>query len=103
MGCGGSHGHKRGIQVPAPVAPTAALPALTELQVSVHNMLLVQVAQAADQAPQVVAYLRLRQSLPRRQHVGQRLQVTHGPQRQHQGDTHELKCSEVGKESASSL
>lgn len=41
-----------------------------------HNALLVQVAEAANQAPQVVAYLRLRQRLPRLQHVGQGLPVT---------------------------
>lgn len=38
--------------------------------------MLVQVAQATNQAPQVVAYLRLCQRLPYLQHMGQGLQVT---------------------------
>lgn len=46
---------------------------LTGLQVPVHNALLVQVAEAADQAPKVVAHLRLCQALPHLQHVSQGL------------------------------
>lgn len=51
-------------------------PALTRLQVPVHDVALVQVLQAADQAPQVVARLGLRQRLPHPEHVGQGLRGT---------------------------
>lgn len=62
-----------GIPAPAPPPPRPRGPfrVLTELQVPVDDAPLVQVAQAADQAPQVVTHLRLCQRLPRLQHVGQ--------------------------------
>lgn len=40
--------------------PPLAFPAPTELQVPMHNLLLVEVTQAADQAPQVLAHFWLR-------------------------------------------
>lgn len=72
--------------------PQFPFPALTELQVSVHDVPLVQVVQAADQAPQVVAHLRLCQGLPRPQHVGQRLQAPSGPRLEGKG---KLNLAEV--------
>lgn len=46
---------------------------LTGFQVPVHDALLVQVAQAADQAPKVIAHFRLCQSPPHFQHMSQGL------------------------------
>lgn len=54
-----------------PTPPRGPVSMLTGLQVTVHDAPLMQVAQPADQAPQVVAHLGLRQSLPRLQNVGQ--------------------------------
>ena len=70
---GEEHGVRGGIPALAtpPPRPRDPFPALTELQVPVDDAPLVQVAQAADQAPQVVTHLRLCQRLPRLQHVGQ--------------------------------
>lgn len=75
---------------PTPTPPPGTFPERTELQVPVHDAPLVQVTQAAHQAPQVVAHLRLRQRPPRLQHVGQRLQGSRACSCQHRGDTGEL-------------
>lgn len=83
-GRGIAHG---GGSVPTSRRPRPQFPclALTELQVAMHDAGLVQVAQAADQAPQVVAHFWLGQGLPRPQHVGQRLWVTSGPRLEGKG------------------